>query len=406
MNGDFSKKGVRWPLPGRKLHAMALMQEATNVSGGTRPLPIDWRNVGLLTLVHLVAVGGLAIYVPAHGLSLAAVLIGAAFTVLTIFCISAGYHRLFAHRAYEAHPALRFLLLTFGAGAFQNTALAWVADHRRHHGRTDTDLDPYNARRGFWYAHIGWVLRKPDPAIEPAPVRDLERDPLVVWQDRYYPFIGVSSGVVLPTLLGLAFGDPWGGFIVGAAVRLMLVYHATFSINSFAHLIGKQPYSDKNSSRDSLVTALVSMGEGYHNFHHTFPADYRNGALAHQFDPTKWILRALAVVRLARNLRRTPRPAIVRARLRMDQRRLEQHVSPAARERLERLHAAVDQAVSRWHDLVAQYETRKREASGQARAALANLRGEIRAAARELRECHAYWRRVVRSPAAAAALLC
>jgi stearoyl-CoA desaturase (Delta-9 desaturase) len=376
-------------------------RDQESVGGHPGKLPFDWLNIGLLALVHVVAVGGTAIYVATHGLSLAATLIGAVLTVVTIFSISAGYHRLFSHRSYEAHPVLRWLLLAFGAGAFQNTALAWAADHRRHHARTDSELDPYNARRGFWYAHIGWVLRKQDPTIPPASVRDLEADPLLTWQHRHYALIGIATGVALPLLLGLAAGDPWGGFIVGGAVRLMLVYHATFAINSFAHLIGKQPYSDRNSSRDSLLTALVSMGEGYHNFHHTFPADYRNGVLAHQFDPTKWTLRLLAAVGLARNLRRTPAPAIVRARLRMDERRLEPHVPVAARERLRALSAAVDQAASRWHDLVAQYESRRGEAAHQAEVALSHLRAEIRAAGRALRAQYALWKELVRSPATA-----
>ena len=189
-----------------------------------KPLPLDWRNIGLLTLVHVAAIGGMALYLPLHGLSLAAAVIGFVLTVFTIFSISAGYHRLFSHRAYEAHPALRIFLLFFGAGAFQNTALAWAADHRRHHGRTDEDLDPYNARRGFWYSHMGWVLRKTDPEIVPPSVRDLERDPFVRFQDRYYAWVGIAAGIVLPTLLGLAFGDPLGGFIVGR--RRALADHA------------------------------------------------------------------------------------------------------------------------------------------------------------------------------------
>jgi stearoyl-CoA desaturase (delta-9 desaturase) len=358
-----------------------------------------------LTLVHVAALGGLAIYLPLHGLSLAALIIGAVLTVLTSFAISAGYHRLFSHRAYEAHPVLRFVLLALGAGAFQNSALAWAADHRRHHGATDSELDPYNVRRGFWYAHIGWVAHKADPAIKPAPVHDLERDPLVVWQDRHYAWIGIAVGVVLPVLLGLAFGDPWGGFIVGGAVRLLLCYHATFSINSFAHLFGSQPYSDKDSARDNFFTAIISMGEGYHNFHHTFPADYRNGVRVHQFDPSKWALNLLAAAGLARNLRRTPVPAIVRARLRMDQLRLDPWLPPAALPRLQQLRAAIAGAVERWHGLVAQYELMKSQASDQARDALANLRQEIRTAGRELREAYASWERLVRRPSQAAALL-
>jgi stearoyl-CoA desaturase (Delta-9 desaturase) len=372
---------------------------AEGAAGGARRLPLDWRNISLLALVHVVALGGLAIYLPFHGLSLGAALIGAVLTVATIFSISAGYHRLFSHRAYEAHPLLRFLLLAFGAGAFQNSALAWAADHRRHHGRTDSDLDPYDARRGFWYAHIGWVLRKQDPEIEPPSVRDLEQDPLVRWQHRYFAWIGIAFGLLLPVLLGFAVGDPWGGFILGGAVRLLLAYHATFSINSFAHLIGAQPYSDRNSSRDSLLTALVSMGEGYHNYHHTFPSDYRNGVLAHQFDPTKWILRTCAAIGLARNLKRAPAPAIVRARLRMDERRLAARtLPPVAQERLQDLRAAIERAGTRWHDLVTQFEARKTEATSQARHALAQRRAELRAAGRELHLAYTIWKRALSAP--------
>jgi stearoyl-CoA desaturase (delta-9 desaturase) len=364
-------------------------------------LPLDWRNILLLGLVHTASVGGMALYLPLHGLSLSAVVLGAVLTALTIFSISAGYHRLFSHRAYQAHPVLRFVLVCLGAGAFQNSVLAWAADHRRHHGRTDSDLDPYDARRGFWYAHIGWVLRKPDPSIPPVPVRDLERDPLVRWQHRRYAYIGITVGIVLPVLLGWAFGDPWGGFVVGAAVRLLIVYHVTFAINSFAHHIGDQPYSDRNSSRDSLLTALVSMGEGYHNFHHTFPSDYRNGALPHQFDPTKWALRALATVGLASNLRRTPGPAIVRARLKMDEKRMAATVvAPAVHQALQSLRASVEHAVNRWHDLVAEYEAMRKSAQG--REFLRHLRAQIRDAANELRAAYARWKRALDAGARAA----
>jgi stearoyl-CoA desaturase (delta-9 desaturase) len=364
-------------------------------------LPIDWRNLLLLALVHVVALGGMAVYLPIHGLSLAALLIGIVLAVVTIFAISAGYHRLFSHRTYQAHPVLRFLLLVFGAGAFQRSALAWAADHRRHHGSTDTDLDPYDARRGFWYSHIGWVVRKVDPNIPRTPVRDLERDPLVVWQDRHCGLIGIAAGLVLPALIGLLFGDLFGGFVLGAAVRLLLVYHATFSINSFAHRFGSQPYSDRSTARDSLLTALISMGEGYHNFHHAFPGDYRNGVRAHQFDPTKWILRTLAALGVVRGLRRTPAAAIVRARLRMDERRLEALViPPAARQGLARLRALVDEALARWHEPVARYEASGVEAApaGNRRA---SMRAEIHAGRREVRRAYALWKRAVRSPAGA-----
>lgn len=277
---------------------------------------MSWLNVSFLSGVHLFGLGGAVAYLWLAGLpGLGVLLMALCWTALTIFSLSGGYHRLFSHRAYEAHPVVRFLFLAFGAAAFQNSALTWAADHRRHHRRVDTDLDPYSVRRGFWWAHIGWVLRRTPPATDLQPVPDLERDPLVRWQHRGYPVIGTAVGFVAPALVGwLAFGDPWGGLVFGGLLRLVFVYHVTFSVNSFAHMVGRQPYSDRDSSRDSALVALLSMGEGYHNFHHTFPADYRNGVRAWHFDPSKWAIRLLALVRLARRLRRTPAEAIARAR--------------------------------------------------------------------------------------------
>jgi stearoyl-CoA desaturase (delta-9 desaturase) len=160
-------------------------------------------------------------------------------------------------------------------------------------------------------------------------VPDLARRRLLIWQHRHYPVIGGVVGFLAPLLLGWAFGDPWGGLIVGGFTRLVFVYQATFAVNSFAHWLGSQPYSDANTSRDSTVTALLTMGEGYHNFHHTFPADYRNGFWPHQFDPTKWIIWVLAAAGLARNLRRAPAQLVERARRRMEERRRSGRPLPA-----------------------------------------------------------------------------
>lgn len=360
-----------------------------------KSLPLDWRNIVLLGVVHVVALGGLALYLPFHGLTVGAAVIGVTLTSATIFSISAGYHRLFSHRSYEASPLLRFLLLAIGAGAFQNSALAWAVDHRRHHAKTDTASDPYSAGRGFWHAHIGWVLRRADPDVEPLPVRDLERDPLVRWQKRHYALIGVASGVALPVALGLLVGDVWGGFVLGGAVRLLVVYHATFSINSFAHMLGTQPYSGDNSARDSFVTALISMGEGYHNYHHSFPSDYRNGVRPYQFDPTKWVLAVLAVVRLAVNLRRAPEWAVLHARLRMDARSLPR-VSVANRDRLIRLRHAIELGLDRCRLIQQQYATLRRQGTTRADSTMSALRARRNVLRRAAFTDYAEWRRVLR----------
>ena len=276
--------------------------------------PLSWRNILLMALVHVAALGGTTAYALWHGVTLAAVLIGAAFAGVTIFAISAGYHRLVAHRAYEAHPVFRAFLLIFGAATFQNSALAWAADHRRHHASTDTEMDPYDVSKGFWYAHIGWVFREGSPAVTPMPVHDLEADPLIRWQHRHFGLIAIAAGLVLPTLIGLMAGDPLGGFVIGAALRLFVTYHTTFAINSFAHIVGSRPYSRTTSARDSFWIALLSMGEGYHNFHHVFPADYRNGVGRLQWDPTKWVLFLLSKVGVVSRLHRTRPAAVERAK--------------------------------------------------------------------------------------------
>ncbi len=274
----------------------------------------DWSNIAFLAGVHLLALAGGIIYFIFRSPTLGLWLLAAVWTGCTIFALSAGYHRLFSHRSYEAHTALRFFLLIFGAASFQNSAITWAADHRRHHKNTDSEDDPYNALRGFWWSHVGWVLHKTPPAASLYPVPDLEESRLVSWQHRRYPLIGLVVGFLIPTLIGWALGDAWGGLVLAGFLRLIFVYHVTFSVNSLAHLFGRQPYSTRNTARDSLIVALVTMGEGYHNFHHTFPGDYRNGVRAHHFDPSKWGIWLLATVGLARSLRRTPWPAIARAR--------------------------------------------------------------------------------------------
>jgi stearoyl-CoA desaturase (delta-9 desaturase) len=347
------------------------------VSSDRPPLsPLSWLNTSFLAVVHIAGIGGTIAYLAMRGPSWSASLLALLWTGLTIFALSAGYHRLFSHKAYDAHPALRAFLLAFGAGAFQNSALTWAADHRRHHKRTDTAADPYDARRGFWHSHVGWVLRQTPPATELHPVPDLEKDPLILWQHRLYPVIGIIVGFLIPAAIGYALGDGWGGFVLGGLARLLFVYHVTFSINSFAHMLGTQPYSDRNSARDSFIAAMLSMGEGYHNFHHTFPADYRNGVRAHQFDPSKWLIRFLAYCGLARNLKRTSAPIIMRARLRMQSRRLEAQAGcPTKLDRLVQLRARFEEHLATWHAAVTRHEAARAE---KKRELLVRLRPELR----------------------------
>ncbi len=351
-------------------------------------MPLSWLNISFLSMVHLVGIGGAVFYFTQLQSTWAMAAITFVMVGISIFALSAGYHRLFSHRAYEAHWSLRAFLLFFGAGNFQNSALTWAADHRRHHKRTDTAADPYDARQGFWHSHIGWVLRQTPAATDLHPVPDLEKDPLVRFQHKHYMALGNLFGFGVPALVGFLLGDFWGGLLIGGFARLVFVYHVTFSINSFAHMLGTQPYSDRNSARDSFIAAMLSMGEGYHNFHHTFPVDYRNGVRAHHFDPSKWLIRCMAWLGLARNLKRTSDAIILRARLRMEARRLEARLAcPTTRDRLTETRARLDEKLAQWHAAITRYEAavaeRKHEMLERLRPELARLRAQIELMKRE-----------------------
>ena len=276
-------------------------------------LRISWTNLLVISAVHLIAAFGL-VYVILFHFSWWTVGLGLTWFVLCSLSITAGYHRLFAHPTYKAAWPVRAFLLFFGAASVQSSALKWSADHRLHHAETDQAADPYNAQRGFWWAHVLWNFVAAPAPIDTGLVADLQRDPLVRLQARSYAPLALFGAAALPAALGLLWGDPLGGLLIAGFLRLAVQWHLTWSINSVAHTIGRQPYSRSTSARDSWITALVTFGEGYHNYHHRFPGDYRNGVRWYHFDPTKWLIRSLATVGLARDLRRMAPGALARAR--------------------------------------------------------------------------------------------
>jgi stearoyl-CoA desaturase (Delta-9 desaturase) len=242
------------------------------------------------------------------------VALGAVWYWCSGLAITAGYHRLFAHGSYRCSSIVSLFFLLFGAAAVQNSAIVWVSDHRRHHAHTDSDEDPYDVRRGLWWAHMGWVLHDDTAAHDYRNVPDLLGNRLIALQHRWYvPAALVMAGVV-PAVIGTVWGDPLGAVLWAGCVRLVAQYHATFAINSIAHRFGRRPYSSRTSARDNSLVALLTMGEGYHNFHHRFPADYRNGVRLADYDPTKWLVHGLSMIGLASDLRRTPSETIARAR--------------------------------------------------------------------------------------------
>ena len=242
-----------------------------------------------------------------------------------------GYHRLFSHLSFKAKWPVRLFTLIFGATAMENSALEWCSDHRRHHKHTDDDDDPYNIQLGFLHAHIGWVIFRPIGGDVPLTnVKDLKNDPLIRWQHNWWGVIGIAGGFGLPALIGwLAEGGigAAAGLLISGVARQVMVHHMTFFINSLCHTLGTQPYSNNCSAKDSWFMSLFTFGEGYHNFHHEFQHDYRNGVKPWQFDPTKWSIRVLEKLGLASNLRRVPNETIAVAEILEKQRQLDERLS-------------------------------------------------------------------------------
>jgi stearoyl-CoA desaturase (Delta-9 desaturase) len=365
-----------------------------------------WRSVRLSNCVFLASTLLLTlIAVPAYiwrnglnGFQMAMFLF---FFGATGLSITLGYHRLFSHLTFKASWPVRFFTLLFGAAAFENSALCWAADHRRHHKFVDHDEDPYDISKGFFHAHIGWILFRypPDTSLDWA--KDLQQDRLVMLQHRYYVGIAIIVGFLVPAGLGWAQGG-WlgalGGFLIAGVARVFCVHHMTFFINSLCHTLGRQPYSSRCTARDSAIMAWFTFGEGYHNFHHEFQHDYRNGVKPYHFDPTKWCIWLLHKTGLVRQLRRVPEERILLAQVAEQQRQIAAKLSatptPVAEALQHMLHAAhqrLQHASASWEQRMAEYRSAAEMKMEASREKLAELRREVHEATARLRAALRDW---------------
>jgi stearoyl-CoA desaturase (Delta-9 desaturase) len=272
---------------------------------------VCWSTVAGLSLIHVAGIVGV-IWVIVNP-SAATLALAVVMYTLCGLAITAGYHRLFAHRTYRASPPVRWAMLAFGAAAFQNSALSWSADHRAHHANTDRAADPHAITRGIWFAHMGWLSRRRVASADVRRLGDLWSVRSIRWQHRFYAGVAVAIGLVAPMAIAATWGDPWGGLFVAGFLRAGILLQTTFAINSLAHLVGTRRYDQKSSARDSTLTALVTFGEGYHNYHHRFPFDYRNGVRWWHYDPSKWLIWTMAHLRLINTVRSASPSTIARA---------------------------------------------------------------------------------------------
>lgn len=333
-------------------------QQIPQAAQNYRP-EIDWPTSLFLVITPIAALVLTPIHIIWNGLSWGLILLLVIYGGVSNLSITAGYHRLFSHQSYQASLWVKLGYLFFGAGAFQGSALKWCTDHRRHHRYVDTENDPYNIRRGFFFAHMGWLFLKDRPEIRNSWAPDLARDKWISLQHKYYVPLAIFSGFGLPTFIGWAMGAPLGGLIFGGALRIVITQHTTFLINSYCHYFGKQTYGTENSAKDSLFISFFTHGEGYHNFHHHFQADYRNGIRWFDWDPTKWFIRGLSAVGLAKGLRRVPKEKIIRAQVDEQARTLLQRGANA--EWVVRLRTRVEDSAVRWQALKRECVERKRQ---------------------------------------------
>jgi stearoyl-CoA desaturase (Delta-9 desaturase) len=251
-----------------------------------------------------------------RGLSVADAAIAGTLYCVTGLGVTAGFHRLFAHKAFEAPVPVRAALAAAGSLSIEMAVIDWVATHRRHHAYSDRPGDPHSphlvaasgwrgALKGLWYAHIGWMLG-PERSSRERWAPDLLRDPVLTKIDALFPVFVVAS-FVAPALLGLAVTRSLSGalsaFLWGGLVRIFLLHHVTFSINSICHFFGRRPYDTTEHSANVWPLALLSFGESWHNNHHAFPSSAFLGLRLRQLDPGRWLIRTLAAFRLATKLK-------------------------------------------------------------------------------------------------------
>src|SRR3989338_8891242 len=287
---------------------------------------IKWRNFLFFTITFAVSIIGVPIYIYAHGITAADVILFGFWSTITGLSMTVGYHRLLAHRAFKAHPFLIFLSLFFGAGAFEESALQWTSQHRDHHKYVDTERDPYNIKQGFFYAHIGWILFH-NHAIDYSNVKDLQKNKLIMHQHNHYVLWAVTAGVLLPALIGMLTGHLSFFCLISVVGRITFVHHGTFFINSVCHYFGKATYDIHISAKDHWLVALITNGEGYHSFHHRFPSDYRNGYKWYHWDPSKWLIALLARIGFAQDVKWVSQFSILAARLIAEKEAMELYLS-------------------------------------------------------------------------------
>jgi stearoyl-CoA desaturase (delta-9 desaturase) len=264
-----------------------------------------WLSATPFFAAHLMPLGALFVIVTWQDW-----LLCAAAYVVRMFFITAGYHRYFAHRTYRMGRVNQFLMAFGATTALQKGPLWWAGHHRIHHRYTDLEGDVHSPRDGFWWSHVGWILSTRYKACDTSAIKDFAAYPELRFLDRW-SWIGPFLLAGTCFLLG-----GWGGLFVGFFLSTVLLWHATFLVNSAAHLVGRRRFATPDTSRNSMLIALLTGGEGWHNNHHYLPASSRQGFAWWEVDPTWYTLRLLSWLRVVRDLKDPPARLLDQARVR------------------------------------------------------------------------------------------
>jgi stearoyl-CoA desaturase (delta-9 desaturase) len=344
---------------------------------------------------HLFLLIALPLFFMSHTASWGLIGCTVALVLLSGFSITTGYHRLFAHNTYKAHPIVEVILLFFASLATQGSALQWSYDHRLHHAFVDQDKDPYTVKRGFWHAHIIWMFFRKEK-VDPKVVSDLWRSKLLRFQHKYYALCMVATNVMAFLFVGWLLNDYLGAFIFAWWVRTLVLHHTTWCINSVAHYWGTQHYSREHTAVDNYLISLITYGEGYHNYHHTFAHDYRNGIRWYHFDPAKWLIWTLHKFGLAYDLKKVNNYRIARELLDEHKNQLLQKIKNSLATHRDQLEVVVSdfsdtlsQKLVQMQKLLEKYREIPRQ---EARALIA----EIKATKKELKMRWKAWDRLLR----------
>jgi stearoyl-CoA desaturase (Delta-9 desaturase) len=288
-------------------------------------------------LVHLVCFA--AIWT---GITWQAVVIGVVLYWLRIFGIGAGYHRYFAHRAYSTSRAFQFVLALLSQSTTQKSVLWWASKHRHHHLHSDTPADVHSPRHtGFIYSHLGWIFSRKHDVADLVKIADFARYPELMWLHKYELVPAVALGVLCFLIGG------WSGLVVGFFWSTVLVYHATFCINSLAHVRGRVRYVTGDDSRNNWLLAIFTMGEGWHNNHHAYQSSVRQGFRWWEFDPTFYLLKVLSWIGIVWDLKTPPVP-VLRNQQRLGARVIDRAAAQlAATFNSERIALAISAAIER-----------------------------------------------------------